>query len=187
MSKGAGYGVLKSPPIKMQVDSSKIRAENSVKPRTIAFGVDTSRESFAAFSWAVANLIQPSDLVLLIHVYQTDFVFGSQYSKLANDNCRDNAKAVVLRYEDRCKRQKLNFRSIVACGNPAKVIAEAAASHQCCLCVLGSKRRSFLMRTMLGSLVSVVLQQAGCPVMIIKKPKVPGAYHSELDLTSCTI
>ena len=170
-SMNQGFG---SPsPIKISIDSSKGHAITSQeKPRIVSFGVDTSKEAFAAFSWAVANLIRPSDFILLIHAYQTDYVFGSQYSKLANDTCRDIAKGIVQRYEDRCKRHNLKFRSVVACGNPAKVIGEAAVSHDSSLCVLGSKRRSYAMRVVLGSVVSAVLQHARCPVMIIKKPKV---------------
>jgi nucleotide-binding universal stress UspA family protein len=175
MIQGFGCGTARSP-IKIPIDASKSRNIHiDEKPRTVTFGADNSKESFAAFSWAVANLIRPSDLVLLVHVYQTDYVFGSQYSKLANDTNRDLAKGVVQQYEDRCKKQNLSFRSIVACGNPAKVISEATVANRSCLCVLGSKRRSYLMRVVLGSLVSVVLEQAGCPVMIIKKPKVKTA------------
>ncbi len=147
-------------------------------PRTIAFGIDSSKESFAAFSWAVANLIRQTDLVLLIHVYQRDYVFGSQYSKLANDNCRDMAKGIVTRYEERCKRHGLKCQSVVAEGNPTKVIADFTSANNCSLCIMGSKRRSYLMRFVLGSLVSGVLQLVTCPVMIIKKPKVRTNFSS---------
>lgn len=145
---------------------------NDYAPRTIAFGIDSSKESFAAFSWAVANLIRQTDMVLLIHVYQRDYVFGSQYSKLANDNCRDTAKGIVTRYEERCKRHGLKCQSVVAEGSPTKIIAETTNTNRCSLCILGSTRRSYLMRYVLGSLVSGVLQLVTCPVMIIKKPKV---------------
>eukprot|EP00291_Cryptomonas_curvata_P001817 CAMPEP_0172190266 /NCGR_PEP_ID=MMETSP1050-20130122/23016_1 /TAXON_ID=233186 /ORGANISM="Cryptomonas curvata, Strain CCAP979/52" /LENGTH=189 /DNA_ID=CAMNT_0012865117 /DNA_START=205 /DNA_END=770 /DNA_ORIENTATION=- len=142
---------------------------SSLMLRKVAFGIKHSKESYSAFLWACANLVQLNDTVFLVHVYQKD--------NILDDGGFLEACAVITQYEDSCRRQRLKYRSLVVPGNPAEKIAALASFHQFDLVILGSKRRNHLVRTLLGCTASAISQRCPCPTMVIKQPKdEAGAY-----------
>jgi nucleotide-binding universal stress UspA family protein len=132
--------------------------------RTLAFYINNSKESFSAFSWASANLIQPNDQLLMIHVY-------SSYTKAPTGS------DFLSRFDELCTRNKLRHEIIVVDGDPAYRIAEITARRRCDLCILGMKTKSALMRTVHGCLASQTASLCLCPVVIVKIPKVSSSFQ----------
>ena len=112
--------------------------------RTIAMAVNDTAETRAAFAWARANLFRKQDLVILIHAYDRDTVFGT------NAN-RELGVKVLLKYENLCKAKGVNYRVVLAQGSPEVVISEATKTNSCDMCVIGSRGLNIFKRAVLGS------------------------------------
>ena len=132
--------------------------------RKIAFGIKNSKESQAAFVWACANIVQPSDILYLVHIYERNI--------LSKEGGLSEANELVEEYENRCHLMRLKCHSVIMTGSPLVQFPESARTLSADLVVLGSKRRSNLMRAFLGCTASDIAQQCPCPVLIIKVPKV---------------
>lgn len=59
-----------------------------------------------------------------------------------------------------------------AVGNPARSIVDLARAEGCELIVMGTHGRSGLERLVMGSVAEMVLRQASCSVLMVKKPLV---------------
>jgi nucleotide-binding universal stress UspA family protein len=134
--------------------------------RTLAFAIDNSEEARSAFSWASANLIQGNDLVLLIHVHQKT---SADSNKKKIESLRSK---VFARFEECCRRNKWNCRTIIVDGDPVTQIAELTQKHDCDLCILGMKSKHGLLMARHRCIASEMARLCTCPVMIVKKPKV---------------
>lgn len=141
-------------------------------PRTLAFCINHSKESFSAFSWASANLIQTNDLILFIYVHPNHHT-ATPYIV---------SKNITSRYEEKCRKNNFNYELVITDGDPANRIAEITATRRCDLCVLGMKTRSALMRAVHGCFATHIASTCSCPVMIVKMPKVHDALQTRTDL-----
>ena len=113
--------------------------------RTILFAACDSAESRAAFAWSRANLLRQQDVVVLVHAYAKDRVFGGNVNVLAE------GKRVMAEFEALCRDREVQFRSVLAQGDSAKIIAAAAQANRCDLCVMGCRGLGPVKRALVGS------------------------------------
>lgn len=125
--------------------------------RTVLFAACDSAESRAAFSWSRANLLRQQDTVVLVHAYAKDSVFGGNVSVLAE------GKRVMADFEALCKEREVQFRSVLAQGDPARIVAAAAQANRCDLCVMGCRGLGPVKRALVGSVRSCCLLM-WCPL-----------------------
>jgi nucleotide-binding universal stress UspA family protein len=161
--------------------------------RTVLFAVSDTPETFAAFSWARANLLREEDNLVLVHAYEKDRLFGGQ-------NPLAEGQRVLAKYEALCTERGVRFRVVLSQGCPAKVVAGAAHANEADLCVMGCRGLSAVKRALVGSVrcalcvvssvpnaiyarrmvlktvcfaqvSSKVASACSCPVMVIKRPR----------------
>ncbi len=75
----------------------------------------------------------------------------------------------LLRDTARCLRPKARFvRTVLEVGKPAEEILRVAEAMEVDLIMMGNKGRTGIDRWLIGSVSEKVLQQAKCPVLIVK-------------------
>jgi nucleotide-binding universal stress UspA family protein len=131
--------------------------------RTVLFAACDSSEARDAFVWSRANLLRQQDTVVLVHAYAKDAVFGGNFNVLAE------GKRVMAVFEAMCKEREVRFRSVLAQGDPARIIAAAAHANRCDLCVMGCRGLGPVKRVLKGSVRSVrlLLRHALTPLYVL--------------------
>ena len=131
--------------------------------RTVLFAACDSPEARDAFFWSRANLLRQQDTVVLVHAYAKDAVFGGNLNVLAE------GKRVMAMFEAMCKEREVRFRSVLAQGNPARIIAAAALANGCELCVMGCRGLGPVKRFLKGSVRSarLLLRHALTPLYVL--------------------
>ncbi|KAF4351667.1 hypothetical protein CsatB_026221 [Cannabis sativa] len=156
--------------------------------RRVGIGMDYSATSKAALRWAVDNLIDGGDHIILIHVEPPnadhtrkqlfedtgsplipleefrEINFSKQYG-LKND-------AEVIDILDRASRSKgAKVVAKVYWGDPREKLLDAVQQLNLHSLVLGSRGLSPIKRVLLGSVSNHVVTNASCPVTVVKGPQ----------------
>ncbi|EXB86774.1 Universal stress protein A-like protein [Morus notabilis] len=155
------------------------------KARTIGIGMDYSATSKAALRWAVDNLIDGGDLVVLIHVEPPEadhtrkelfqdtgsplipleefreINFSKQYGLSNEPEVID-----ILDTVSRTKGAKVVAK--VYWGDPREKLLDAVKQLKLDSLVLGSRGLGPIKRVLLGSVSNYVVTHASCPVTVVK-------------------
>lgn len=136
----------------------------------VVVGVDDSKESMAAVSFAVAEAVQRGSGLVAVHVWDaTPALLGASGlwtgdSAQVTSGLEDMVNEVMRPYL--ADHPDLQYRTLVVPGRAAAVLAEAAGEAS--LLVIGSRGRHGFVGTLLGSTSREVLREAECPVVVVR-------------------
>ncbi|KAF6174573.1 hypothetical protein GIB67_006225 [Kingdonia uniflora] len=151
--------------------------------RTFGIGMDYSPSSKAALEWAINNLGEDGDHVILIHVLSTKSdsahkkLWGKagpplipldEFKKVCNlYGFTPDAK--VLSFLDTVSRTKeIKVESKIYWGDPEKKLCAAVEDLKLDSLVLGNRDLGKFKRALLGSVSIYVVTNATCPVTVVK-------------------
>lgn len=155
------------------------------KARTIGIGMDYSATSKIALKWAIDNLIEEGDTIIIIHVLSSKVdttnkqlfedtgsplipldefkeINVSKYYGLNPD------KEVLAMLEPVSKHKKVTVVSKVYWGDAREKLCDAAENLKLDSLVVGSRGLGVLKRVLLGSVSNYVVHNATCPVTVVK-------------------
>ncbi|CAN4106694.1 unnamed protein product [Withania somnifera] len=155
------------------------------KARIIGIGMDYSATSKIALKWAIDNLIEEGDTIIIIHVLSSKVdttnkqlfqdtgsplipldefkeINVSKYYGLNPD------KEVLDMLEPVSKLKKVTVVSKVYWGDAREKLCDAAENLKLDSLVIGSRGLGVIKRVLLGSVSNYVVQNATCPVTVVK-------------------
>ncbi|XP_021742672.1 universal stress protein A-like protein isoform X1 [Chenopodium quinoa] len=154
--------------------------------RKIVVAVDESEESMYALSWCLNNIVQGQprnckDALVLLHAKRPTVVYPgldssaylSSHDALSSLDRRDNEMACwILQKADKlCAEHDVKVEKKVEEGDPGDVICEMVNVLKADLLIMGSHGYSQLTRSILRSVSHHCVQNASCPVLVVKMPK----------------
>ena len=135
--------------------------------KTILFATDFSPASTVAFNVAAALARDYRARVIAVHVIEPVRVGFSEYgSYIGPEEEKGHAMEMLSAIVAPSPRVMLERRLLE--GDPAEMIAEAAADANADLIVMGTHGRTGLTRLVMGSVAEEVLRHAPCPVLTIR-------------------
>jgi len=156
--------------------------------RSIGVAVDYSPSSKFALQWALDNLADKGDRVVIIHVNQnkapesgqsqlweksgSPLVPLSEFRQVnLSKNYELNPDAEILDMLDTASRQKeLEVIAKIYWGDAREKLCEAVDDLKLDSLVMGSRGLGQLKRVFLGSVSNYVISTANCPVTVVKEP-----------------
>lgn len=136
----------------------------------IVVGVDDSQGSVAALRWAYDEAGRRGSEIEVIHAWHyppVGTVVGMGVYGVGHEELEQAGQDVLDRSVEQAgpAPDGTAVRTVLANGNPAAVLVEAAAGAE--LLVVGSHGRSGLASLLLGSVSQQVANHAPCPVVIV--------------------
>uniref|UniRef100_A0A0C9RYP5 TSA: Wollemia nobilis Ref_Wollemi_Transcript_2919_1255 transcribed RNA sequence n=1 Tax=Wollemia nobilis TaxID=56998 RepID=A0A0C9RYP5_9CONI len=184
---------LSGQPEEEKKEEEKTVTNKQVKPerrrmtgdRTIGVALDNSNTSKAALKWAIDNLVDRGDRVVVVHVHKDKSDppqkklwedTGSPLIPLSEFREPSLAKQYgvtpdpeVLSMLDTVSKQK-EARVVVKIywGDPREKICDAVEDNKLDCLVVGSRGLGLIKRVLMGSVSNYVVANATCPVTVVK-------------------
>ncbi|XP_022726536.1 universal stress protein A-like protein [Durio zibethinus] len=155
--------------------------ENKMKKKVMV-AIDESECSHYALQWALENLsdtISASKLFIFNAQPLATFAYLSAASYGAapldlittvQENQKKLTLALLEKAKDICANYGVDAETMTEVGNPKEKICEAVEKLDIELLILGSHGRGTIQRTFLGSVSNHCVQNAKCPVLVVRKP-----------------
>jgi len=146
--------------------------------RNILLAIDASENTDYAFEWYCQYLHHPGNYVIACHVPQ-GFDLEKARSLLAKGgemtDQMEKAYAKITdleaKYISRLKENKIQGRVLsVPSKNAGETLVKVAREEQVFAVLMGTRGLSKLKKVILGSVSDHVVQQADCPVIVVRKP-----------------
>lgn len=135
----------------------------------ILLPVDGSDHAARAAAYAINMTQLMAGRLLLIHCHRPFPVkLGEPYFQKAIDQTLQQAALLLAPIQSMLDKAHTDYRDMVLEGPPAERICEVAHIEQCEMIIMGSRGRSDLKGLLLGSVTHRVLQQAPCPVLVVR-------------------
>ncbi|KAJ6796751.1 universal stress protein PHOS32 [Iris pallida] len=153
--------------------------------RTVGIGMDYSPMSKSAVRWAIDNLVEEGDRIVLIHVQSSKSdhpqkklweATGSplipleefkeiNLSKLYGINPDPEVLSLL---DTASKTKKVKVVSKIYWGDPREKLCNAVDELKLDSLVVGSRGLGAIKRVLLGSVSNYVVTNASCPVTVVK-------------------
>lgn len=124
-------------------------------PITVA--VDGSSASTAALETAIAIAKAGACSISILHVVESDAAWAG-------------AAEILNTAAERVRDANIDFELVTLRGHAAGTIVESARRHGSPMIVIGTRGRSALARTLLGSVAAAVVERAAVPVTVVRQP-----------------
>ena len=136
---------------------------------TILLPVDGSEHSMRATAYAIKMGLLMSARLLLLYCHRPFPVqLGEPYFQKAIDTIMVQSNTLIAPFCEMLSDKGAAFEHLVMEGPAAQKICEIAQIEGCEMIIMGSRGRSDLKGLFLGSVAHRVLQQAPCPVLIVR-------------------
>ncbi|KAJ3193729.1 hypothetical protein HK101_004273 [Irineochytrium annulatum] len=147
--------------------------------RTIVMALDSSKYSDYAFSWAMKNLVQDNDQIVLVNVRPqiappsiADIYLSDVADTAAVDEANKRESHDLLRsYASKLPKDKYNVRGIALRGDAREEILQKVEEMNADMLVCGSRGLGFFSRALMGSVSDYLVHHAHCPVVVPKMPE----------------
>jgi nucleotide-binding universal stress UspA family protein len=140
-----------------------------MSPPLILLPVDGSEHANRAANYAAKIAIMMAARLLLLHCHRPFPVkLGEPYFQKAIDKIMHQAAELIAPLQRLFAEQGLDCGELILEGPPAEKICETARIETCEMIIMGSRGRSDLKGLLLGSVTHRVLQQAPCPVLVVR-------------------
>jgi len=93
---------------------------------------------------------------------------GEPYFQQAIDKIVDKANTMLEPFRLTLAEKGIEYADLIMEGPPAEKICDVARIENCEMIIMGSRGRSDLKGLLLGSVAHRVLQQAPCPVLVVR-------------------
>ncbi|KAB1221074.1 Universal stress protein A-like protein [Morella rubra] len=158
--------------------------------RKVMVAIDESDYSHYALMWVLENLkesITKSPLVIFMAQPPTKSCYtfaaslGSarmycpvsatpEFVNSVKENNKKLTSAFLEKAKEICASHGVNAETLTEVGDPSTAICNAVQKFNINLLVLGERGLGKLKRALLGSVSSYCVQNAKCPVLVVKKP-----------------
>ncbi|KAK6127496.1 hypothetical protein DH2020_038760 [Rehmannia glutinosa] len=130
------------------------------KARLVGIGMDYSATSKSALNWAINNLIEEGDQIIIIHVV-------SPKADPTNKQLFEDTGSPLIPLEE---FREINVKVVakVYWGDPREKLCDAVEQLRLDSLVVGSRGLGAIKRVLLGSVSNYVVQNASCPVTVVK-------------------
>ena len=134
--------------------------------RRVVMASDLSEASRPALELALA--LFKEEEIILFHAF--DMPFGTwvsdpeEYRETCRREAVEKGRAFLAEND---KNRNLSIQIVVVDGDPAPRLADYVAENQVDLIVAGKHGRSGIMQALLGSVVSAILDEAPCDILIV--------------------
>ncbi|XP_028404511.1 universal stress protein A-like protein [Dendronephthya gigantea] len=145
--------------------------------RTVMIPIDKSGNSKRLFEWYFEKLRKDNDRVILIHVYSVPLMstptarFGYSVSLTEWEGVEKSVDKEILQrisdFEELCRTNNLQFKTIYKTGEPGVVICENAHREHVTLILMGTRGLGKLARAILGSVSKYVILHSDLPVLVM--------------------
>lgn len=172
----------------MKLTGKRLRQRDMAAEKlTIGLGMDYSPSSKAAVKWAVDNLVKAGDRIILIHVLPKGA--DASHKELWKDTGSPlipllefmemnvqarygfNPDKEVLEFlQAESKSKQVEVLAKIYWGDAREKLCEAVDDLQVDSFVLGCRGLGPLKRTLLGSVSNHVVNNATCPVTVVRGP-----------------
>lgn len=131
--------------------------------------IDGSEHAGRAASYAAKMAAMMRGRLLLFHCHRPFPVkLGEPYFQKAIDKILIQAGDLMAPFRSTLSEKGIDYSEMIIEGPPAEKICEVARIENCEMIVMGSRGRSDLKGLLLGSVAHRVLQQAPCPVLVVR-------------------
>ncbi|KAK9276970.1 hypothetical protein L1049_006509 [Liquidambar formosana] len=152
--------------------------------KVVMVAIEESDCSHYALKWtleSLCNSISESHLIIftVLPIADYSYIYASTMGAAPPDliaSVQENQKKVAVALLEKAKKicadhGVIAAETIVESGDPKAVICEAVEKLKVELLVLGSHGRGALKRAFLGSVSNHCVQNAKCPVLVVRKPE----------------
>ncbi|XP_059453723.1 uncharacterized protein LOC132184202 [Corylus avellana] len=159
--------------------------------RKVMVAIDESDYSHYALTWVLANLkesITTSPLVIFMaqppprssYTFSAPLGSARMYCPVSatpelTNSVQENHKKLTMAFLEKakeiCASCGVKAETITEVGDPSTAICDAVQKFDISLLVLGERGLGKIKRALLGSVSNYCVQNAKCPVLVVKKPK----------------
>ena len=135
----------------------------------ILLPIDGSEHARRAVEYAVKMARLMKARTLLLHCHRPFPVkLGEPYFQKAINKIISRSADLLKPYRLLLDDRAMDYTELIMEGPPGEKICDVARIEKCELIIMGSRGRSDLAGLLLGSVAHRVLQQAPCPVLIVR-------------------
>jgi len=140
-----------------------------IKIERVLVPVDGSPSSKNAAQYAAHLVNAKHPQIILLHVWEPiPITIGGEEGEELRKEAQDQAMALLEEYKQMLCGLDLDIVLMARSGKPAYEILDVQEEQDCDLIVLGSRGLSVLKSVIMGSVVSRVLEEAACPVLVTR-------------------
>jgi len=131
--------------------------------------VDGSEYATRAVAYALKMAVLMGARLLLLHCHRPFPVrLGEPHFQNAIDKIMVQANTLLEPFRSMLTEKGVDIADLIMEGPPGEKICEVARNESCEMVIMGSRGRSDLKGLLLGSVAHRVLQQASCPVLVVR-------------------
>ncbi|KAI3646921.1 hypothetical protein MP228_007142 [Amoeboaphelidium protococcarum] len=154
--------------------------------RTLLIAVDHSDHSKYVFKWAIDNLVRSGDYIMVVTCQEqhgkssggsksvyTEVDFSSKPVDADEEAERSRHVALLdaVRAELRAKTDQPSKALVIRCESPKTALVQLCTDKRVDLMIMGSRGLGAVKKALIGSVSDYCVQNAPCPVLIVRKPK----------------
>ena len=134
----------------------------------ILVAIDGSEPAKKAFAKSIFLSVKCNSKLDVVYVIQCELGGDSATTFEIIDELKRKAMKTLEEYKNKAIKNRLQIKTIIKVGDPAKIITEIANSKNYDLIIMGNRGMSAFKELLLGSVSLKVMHHARCPVMIVR-------------------
>jgi nucleotide-binding universal stress UspA family protein len=152
-------------------------AKDFISKRVICLPVDESEYSKNTVAWAMNNILEPTDLVLLLNVRPPGHEFAAPvegynyyepFQEIVTQQ-RDAAEALLQDMAKPLKARGYQVEAVALVGDPRHTLQEEIKKRNPSMVIVGQRGMGALSRLVIGSVSDYLVHHAHVPVIVVTK------------------